>query len=118
MNKKTVQSGRLAGCRPVVAFLPWIRDQQCLQRLDVEDLKNTVDDPRKRPSLQIDKYAVQGESDFMLPLETLDSLTMSRSGIRWAPTGEEVSIMHENKLYVKGGVETDNNYTSNYATKT
>jgi hypothetical protein len=41
----------------VVAFLPWIRDQQCLQRLDVEDLKNTVDDPRKRPSLQIDKYA-------------------------------------------------------------
>lgn len=66
MNKKTVQSGRLAGCRPVVAFLPWIRDQQCLQRLDVEDLKNTVDDPRKRPSLQIDKYAVQGESDSMV----------------------------------------------------
>uniref|UniRef100_A0A0E0K5J4 Uncharacterized protein n=1 Tax=Oryza punctata TaxID=4537 RepID=A0A0E0K5J4_ORYPU len=37
----------------------------------------------------MNKHAVQGESDFMLPLETLDSLTMSRSGIRWAPTGEE-----------------------------
>uniref|UniRef100_J3LHD6 Uncharacterized protein n=1 Tax=Oryza brachyantha TaxID=4533 RepID=J3LHD6_ORYBR len=50
MNKKAVQVADVTGRRPVVAFLPWIRDQPRLQRLDVEDLKNTPDDPRKRPS--------------------------------------------------------------------